>query len=68
MTLKGKVTAVELVEFNSAKKTFTYEFLTENSSSGRLYLEGDDRVPKKGDTIIAISDSDGNVLNYSFND
>ena len=68
MTLKGKVASVELVEFNSAKKTFTYEFLVENSSSGRLYLDADDRVPVKGDTIIAITDSDGNAINYTIND
>jgi uncharacterized protein VirK/YbjX len=68
MTLKGKIVIIDQVDFNSENKRSTYEILTDNSSSGRLYLNSDDRVPKEGDSILAITDSDGNALNYTFND
>jgi len=68
MTIKGKVVFIEQVDFNPENKRATYELLTDNSSSGRLYLDADDKVPKEGDNILAITDSDGNAINYAIND
>ena len=68
MTIKGKIISVEQVEFNVDNKRATYEILTDNSSSARLYLEPSDRIPKEGDIFLAITDSDGNATNYTFND
>lgn len=68
MTLKGKVTYIEQIDFNADNKRSTFELLTNNGSSGRLYLDPSDRVPKEGEDIIAITDSDGNALNYTIND
>ena len=68
MTIKGKIISVEQVEFNVDNKRTTYEILTDNCSSGRLYLNQEDRVPKEGDNFLAITDSDGNAINYTFND
>lgn len=68
MILKGKIIFVEQVDFYPDNKRATYEILTDNSSSGRLYLDADDKVPKEGDNILAITDSDGNAINYAIND
>jgi hypothetical protein len=68
MTIKGKVVFIEQVDFNHENKRATYELLTDNSSSGRLYLDADDRVPKEGDSIFVITDSDGNAINYAINE
>ena len=67
MTIKGKVIDVEQIDFNPENKRSIYEVLTDNSSSVKLYLDPNDIIPKDGDNILAITDSDGNAMNYSIN-
>jgi hypothetical protein len=67
MTIKGKVIEVDQIDFNPQNKRSIYEILTDNSSSVKLYLDPEDIVPKEGDNILAITDSDGNATNYSIN-
>jgi len=67
MKITGNILNVELVEVDKKNNINVFEVLTDNSSSGRIYLYNEEKIPQKGESIVAISDSDGNILNYSIN-
>ena len=67
MKITGNILNVELVEVDKKNNINVFEVLTDNSSSGRIYLYNEEKTPQIGENIVAISDSDGNILNYSIN-
>ena len=67
MKISGNIEDIKLIEVNEENRINIFELLTDNNSSGRIHLFFEEEPPRVGENIMSISDSDGNILNYTIN-